>query len=962
MSIKSKTSRAAAPLVLAAIIAAFATAGAGRPRAAEAAAALDRAAPLDRRWYTPHELLPRLAERDGLRWAMPETLAGLALIGGDPVTARAALDDACRQWGLIWAEADDGVVTVHRGDRGQLRRWTALLEGGGKAAQEAAWELGWLCDARAVAPLADALAKAADEDPALALAAAKAVETLLADVPLGRTDRVDPRPPGRVSLAAGFPPAVDVSPLLDSPYPPVRAAALRLLLGVGGRAADEAEAKTAADRSVLVRRVRQQMLVESPPLPPEPADGAEAFGPEGPRQVPEPPADPAALARACETMVSDIPGLAKESQWEQMRWRARVLAGWSRAGSDTAADALIRMGRTEEQSQWFPEYVHRQLAATGGPKATDRLREVFAADAEQRDTIVRGLEEAHWGDGLLSFTRPHLGEQTVCYVATRNAGREAYDDLLALAAKSGERDGADGEDGGFYFPLDCLSVVGGPRAVGVLRDLLNHDEPGSGTLAFRAAKALGDVGTADALAALLEAADSPDRFRRHAAVLFLGRIGGPAAEEKLVAIVGDETDRFVRTAAADALEQVGTERALAAAVQFREADAGLPALTYAPRNERFGGDFPVNEWVDTQVRIRAYAAYGEMGWNYDAANRLFFRYGGCSGYTNELTLFDPGTGRFVQRRPNEEMAGWGDRRPPRGCSGGRCWDPHRKVAWIGPAIGGGEPDVAIAEYYNRGGRSAGRDGYSFCSYDLATDEFRPADYREVVYGEPPKRFVYDRRGGLLIPVKFSPFPDERPFWALDTRAADPWSDPEAAWQDRTSAADQPYPRLESGYACAAVDQDAGLLVMYVPPSALTKGKPQTWVYDPRTGAWTDARPAEQPRGVSGGGFAYDPFHRVLLLQSGRKETQFGGPGDSITWSYDVRSNTWTDLNPENGPGNAWVGAMDFDAEHNVFLLFNHRTGTVWAYRYGDVPRGTSVAPTPDGAEAPTRGNAVRPEE
>ena len=46
--------------------------------------------------------------------------------------------------------------------------------------------------------------------------------------------------------------------------------------------------------------------------------------------------------------------------------------------------------------------------------------------------------------------------------------------------------------------------------------------------------------------------------------------------------------------------------------------------------------------------------------------------------------------------------------------------------------------------------------------------------------------------------------------------------------------------------------------------------------------------------------------------------------DSLTWSYDVRTNTWTDLKAKNGPGNPWVGAMDFDPEHNVFDLFSFR--------------------------------------
>src|SRR5262245_36886162 len=112
----------------------------------------ERPAPLDKAWYSPHELLPLLARRDGIRWAMPETLAGRAWVGGD-VSCKAALDDACKQWGFAWTEAN-GVVVVHRADDQRLQRWTKALQGGGRDAVGAAWELGWLGDARALPVLA----------------------------------------------------------------------------------------------------------------------------------------------------------------------------------------------------------------------------------------------------------------------------------------------------------------------------------------------------------------------------------------------------------------------------------------------------------------------------------------------------------------------------------------------------------------------------------------------------------------------------------------------------------------------------------------------------------------------------------------------------------------------------------------------------------------------------------------
>lgn len=860
------------------------------------AAAADTPKNVDKAWYTPVELLGKLAEGDNLRWALPETLAGRALVGGDKATTDATLDAACKQWRLAW-ERSNGIVVVHRPNDDRLKKLAAALAGGDAAA---AWELGWLRDARALPLLADALA---GKDVAVALAAAQGSEVLDTMVPLGRDERVDALPPGRVSLAAAYPPKGDLLPLLDSPYPPVRAAALRLLLGQGGKVAEAAKAKTAADASVPVQRVRQQLLAEPVPVK------LSALDSKLEKLLPAP-ADPAELKAACAKLAGELEGLAKQSAWEQMRWRVRVMAEWSRQGHQPATDTLVDLCGTKIQYGWFPGYVQMHLAQTGSPEVLATLQEGFAKG--DRATLSRGLEQGLYGNRLLAFTRPHLTEQTLCYVTARKAGREANDDLLALAGR------------GDYAATDALGIVGGPEAVKTLTGLLNKDVPGSATLTFRAAKALGRIGSADALAALLEAAQSKDRFRRHAAALFLGQIGGPKATARLRELLDQDSDRLIRAAAADGLEQCGATDGAAAVAAFRKTDAALPERAYQPRNPRFGADFPVNEWVNLKVKIHAFAEFGEMGWNYDAANRLFFRYGGCSGYTNELTVFDLGTEQFEQRRPNEELAGWGDRRPSRGCSGGRAWDPLRKVAWLGPVIGGSEADLAIAEYYNKGGT------FGLGTYDLATDRFRPQ-----ARGIYATRYVLDWKTGLLMPIKFThPNHKTKDFWALDTRAADPYA--AAAWLDKKTDGD--YPR-DQHYTNAAMDQESGLMVLYVAPS---KDSPaETWTYDPAANAWKNMQPKVQPPGVSGGGLVYDPFAKKLLMQSGTKETQYGG-ADSITWTYDVRTNTWTDLKPKSGPGNPWVGAMDFDPEHNVFVLFHYRDKQVWAYRHQAVPVGTKV--------------------
>ncbi len=857
-------------------------------------------APLEKAWYSPHELLPVLAARDGIQWAIPETLAGRAWVGGD-LTHKAALDEACRQWKLNWT-GSNGVVVVHR-EHPKFKEWAAALA---KGDTEAAWELGWSRDARAVPVLAEALAS---KEPAVSLAAAQALDTLLTDIPLGRDERVSPALKGRVGLAVAFPPKVELMALLNSPYPRVRAVALRILI-CQQNSAEAALLTTRTDRAAAVLQVRQQYQFEPrkelagrqwKPIPPAPKEATDRK---------------AAIAKILE----ELPKLEKQSGWEEMVWRADTLAAWSRLGHDDATEALIGLTGTKLQQFWYPGMVQRNLATSGGERVRGAVKELMPKAL--RPFIVRGLETSCWGDDLVALTGAYLNEQTVCLVTARKAGREALDLIIPLAEK-GDRDA-----------IDALAVIGGPKAVAALSKLLMKDEVQSATLAFRSAKALGHIGTADALDALLDASADKSLHRRHAAVLALGRIGGTKAESRLRTLAEDKDEaRLVRAVAADGLEQIDTKDARAAAAAFRKADAGIPALVYQPRNPRFGADFPVNKWVDLKITVQA-QGWGEIGWNYDAANRLYFRYGGCTGpYNNELTAFDLGTEQFVQRRPIELMAGWGDTRPGNGCTVGRTWDPWLKAAWIRHGIGGTGNQLGMVEYHSRSPSA------KFCSYDLATDRFRASALHEAPYGEATTRLACDWKNGLLFPIKFThPTFKTKDFWALDVRAENPHA--ESAWKKLTKP-DGDYPRHAGiAHTTAAVDQDAGVLVVYIPP--FDSRPAQTWTFDPEKNVWKDMQPAVQPQGVPGAGLVYDPFQKLLLFHSGKKVTQFGGPDDALTWSYDVRTNTWTDLKAANGPGNPWVGAMDFDPEHNVVVLFSFKDKRVWAYRHKEVAAGTKA--------------------
>src|SRR5262249_7090503 len=164
----------------------------------------------------------------------------------------------------------------------------------------------------------------------------------------------------------------------------------------------------------------------------------------------------------------------KRSEWELMRWRVRSMGAWSRAGHRDATDALVGLCTTKLQFGWFPGYVQMHLAATASPEVLGGVKALLPK--ADRATPARGLEQTLYGDALLAFTQPYLGDQTLCYVSTRKAGREVLPDLLARAGR------------GEFAAIDALGVVGGPDAVAALRVYLMRDGADAGTLAFRSAK------------------------------------------------------------------------------------------------------------------------------------------------------------------------------------------------------------------------------------------------------------------------------------------------------------------------------------------------------------------------------------------------------------------------------------------------------------------------------------------
>lgn len=95
----------------------------------------------------------------------------------------------------------------------------------------------------------------------------------------------------------------------------------------------------------------------------------------------------------------------------------------------------------------------------------------------------------------------------------------------------------------------------------------------------------------------------------------------------------------------------------------------------------------------------------------------------------------------------------------------------------------------------------------------------------------------------------------------------------------------------------------------------------TWEYDPEANTWKELTPAKSPAGRGYHAMVYDPKSSRMILFGGavgplNQERLFGD-----TWSYDHRTNTWTELQLQVAPSARAWHAMAYDATTGMILLF-----------------------------------------
>jgi len=88
---------------------------------------------------------------------------------------------------------------------------------------------------------------------------------------------------------------------------------------------------------------------------------------------------------------------------------------------------------------------------------------------------------------------------------------------------------------------------------------------------------------------------------------------------------------------------------------------------------------------------------------------------------------------------------------------------------------------------------------------------------------------------------------------------------------------------------------------------------ETWSYDVATNTWEnlDPGPIKPPKGLLGTRMAYDSESGVMILHGGLDVNSFRYSND--TWAYDYASNTWTNMQPAGAPMGRNFHGLTYDA-------------------------------------------------
>ena len=154
--------------------------------------------------------------------------------------------------------------------------------------------------------------------------------------------------------------------------------------------------------------------------------------------------------------------------------------------------------------------------------------------------------------------------------------------------------------------------------------------------------------------------------------------------------------------------------------------------------------------------------------------------------------------------------------------------------------------------------------------------------------------------------------------------------------------------VNTGGETAAYDSESDVIIFYfstrlssTAPSGLVR-LGQTWSYEVASNTWTNLDPEPTPFGLMGARMAYDSESDRVILFGGADFTTFpGSPYFDETWAYDYNTNTWEQMQPEQAPLSRSYFGFSYDASADRALAFGgkvhdddqDRRGEMWEYDY-----------------------------
>jgi len=267
-------------------------------------------------------------------------------------------------------------------------------------------------------------------------------------------------------------------------------------------------------------------------------------------------------------------------------------------------------------------------------------------------------------------------------------------------------------------------------------------------------------------------------------------------------------------------------------------------------------DPTTNRWTQVNPSIRP-SARGGHDMVYDTESDRIILFGGvnASFAGNRTTwAYDFNTDTWTRQAPGPPA-----REGPR-----MAYDAEsdRVILFGGQAATGGRP------YLN-----------DTWAYDFNTDSWTEMKPSISPRGEWYHTMTYDAESDRVLMWRGSP---DKSVWAYDFNT-NTWT--------KNEKAECP---SKGRFGALVYDSESDRSILYGGGYwQYTDTTDETWAYDYNTNAWTKMEPSETPGKLTGHAMVYNPTLDLVVLFGGR-----AGSGDAYTaetWTYDLNSDTWTNV-------------------------------------------------------------------